>query len=643
MDNTRYNQQSTGWSYSPAGQDSSYSTIRTQGDNTFDQPNSGSSVWSASNFVQGDYYAYESGASTPNQPVAQPAHYSPIQHTPTQRTSLHPSKQQAYQHIGQRSHYTQPLPLASEGHIERSRALFPPVAPYSDNLTPQITPHNRRASHPLNQFTPHQNTHTTHSLGHSGTSMDTAASTQRQMSVPVASQFANLALSHLSDNEHTATHHALPSARTTPHHVDSHPRASPRTANLKAIDSDSDMPDVADILRMASVVEPQQKDGGGSATQPSQPKPSSVAIAKPSAASKSAQKGKSKEKKKEDKTATSHWSFEEFENLVRHIVSSDALFTSARQKGAGLSFWNKISDELYKGEKKGESVRSQWKKAESLYAIVRAFESFTGGDGDGEWVVDDDDDEEAAIEKLNNRLAHIRQCKPNIDQHNDIKDAKMYRDWTRGGNDSLYHVMHQHFKDLKTFVRKATMRSGSISPGSDGDDEVTSKSDANDASCDSKSKPKPQARNTEKHTRSKNLADAVSTSADKIFAAKQESAKVKQESIKAKQEDARARHDLATQRLELDRAHLDLANKIALKTHQLQAESQKRKWSNDKRMAAMQEEEAKRRRTMEEKAVEEKHILERVQTLNDLISKTNNPDLIAKYQGQIDRAFESLP
>ncbi|QRV84364.1 hypothetical protein RhiJN_12380 [Ceratobasidium sp. AG-Ba] len=438
---------------------------------------------------------------------------------------------------------------------------------------------------------------------------------QSAFAAPVASQLANLTLARNEDGSRmnlqppqAPVQAALPSTNQHQHSLSA--------ADFAFVDTDSDMPDVAAVIR--STTTGATKDGRvADAPQAPKTKSKPVATARSETDLKPNRKNKSKDKttgaKVEEKASTTAWTPEDFENLIRHIVGSDDLFKRSQQKGPNLEFWNRVAEELFGGKKKGEATRAQWKKAERIYASVKAFESFTGGDGDGDedWVVEESDDEEAAVMKLTGRLAYIRRCKPNIDQNREIKTGEMYREWTRGGDDSLYRILHERFKDIKTFEREIPRHSGMVS-----DPETDSKSDTNGSTQNSKGK---------KHK--SDLTSAASTT-EKFFAAKDASAK--------------ARHEVALQRLELDRAHMEVANMIALDTHKLRKESQKRKWSNDKRMAMLQEEEAKRRRVLEDTAEREKLIMNRIRSLQELVNTTTNPTLIEMYQKRIDLALAEL-
>ncbi|QRV77401.1 hypothetical protein RhiJN_05416 [Ceratobasidium sp. AG-Ba] len=432
---------------------------------------------------------------------------------------------------------------------------------------------------------------------------------QNAFAAPVASQLANLTLAR---NEEISRMSLQPSQALGRQHQRA---ASP--PEFAFVDTDSEMPDVATVICSTTAG---AAKGGPVADTPSAPKQNSKPVtgARRETDSKPNRKNKSKDKttgtKAEEKAATTTWTSEEFDTLVRHIAGSDDLFKHSQQKGPNLDFWNRVTEELFGSKKKGESTRAQWKKAEKIYVAVKAFELFTGGDGDGDdhWVVGESDDEEAAVLKLTGRLAYIRQCKPNIDQNREIKTGEMYREWTRGGDDSLYRILHERFKDIETFEREIPRHSGMIS-----DPDTDSKSDTNGSTQNS---------NGKKHK--SDLATTASTT-EKFFAAKDASAK--------------AKHEVALQRLELERSHMQVANMIALDTHKLRKESQKRKWSNDKRMARLKEEEAKRRRMLEDTTAREKHVMDRIRSLQELVNTTTNPTLIEMYQKRIDLALAELP
>ncbi|KAG9079665.1 hypothetical protein FRC06_007598, partial [Ceratobasidium sp. 370] len=203
----------------------------------------------------------------------------------------------------------------------------------------------------------------------------------------VANRFAELALA-----PHDITNRTNADPAPLVVHPASHNLELRQPAPL-VIDSDSDMPDVADIMRVVPAA-PQQEDEGGHAAQPAK----ANAGAMPETVSKPARKGRGKSKGQdvEDKAATPIWAFDEFESLVQHIIESDELFKRARQKGANLSFWKRIAEELSGGKRTGKSTWHQWKKAERIYAVVKSLESFTGGGGDGKWTIDDDDNKETA-------------------------------------------------------------------------------------------------------------------------------------------------------------------------------------------------------------------------------------------------------
>ncbi|KAG9087487.1 hypothetical protein FRC06_002516 [Ceratobasidium sp. 370] len=200
----------------------------------------------------------------------------------------------------------------------------------------------------------------------------------------------------------------------------------------------------------------------------------------------------------------------------------------------------------------------------------------------------------------------------------------MYRDWTQGGDNSLYNVMHIRFKDIKTFEREAPRRSGSISPlKSDSNDETTSKSDAYASAHNSKAKSRGAA--AKNRGRGKSGLEDISNSTEKFLKVKKVASDVK--------------IDVALQCLEFERNQAEIASKIALEGHEMRTESQKRKW----KMIEQQEEDAKRRRTHEEMIAQEKRILERVEKLNKFISETTNANLIEAYQKLIDLALAELP
>ncbi|KAG9120398.1 hypothetical protein FRC07_004122 [Ceratobasidium sp. 392] len=584
---------------------------------------------------------------------------APTPYPPAQYNASHESARHTPQHTRHSSQHTHPHTPASAHHIVPSHARFPSANPTPNiptvRLTHEGTTHIRRASLPVNQFTPYQRAPVPVKHEHGRGPMDFLANGQGRMpgpesashavhggigraasAAPVTSQLANLAINQ-HNNNHASANPVTP-ARIAPHTANSdqsnsRQRTLPSAMDTIAIESDSDthMPSFSDLLRPSAPALPKKESVVANAAVPSKAKPADATETKSGTASKSTRKAKSKNQNAEEKPTSSEWTFEEFKDLVIHITDSDDSFKRSQDKGTNLSFWKRVSDQLFESKKSPESVRAQWKKAERIYPQVKAFESFTGGGGDGEWDVEDDDDEEAAIGKLNNRLAYIRERKPNIDHNKEVKNGAMYRNWTRGGDESLYNAMHIRFKDKKTFEREAPRRSGSISPletGSESDDETTSKSDANILNRSAKGKSR-NAKRTERQARGKSGLESVASTTDKFFAAKQASTEAKQ--------------NVALQRLEFERAQADVNNKIALDTLEMRTQNQKRKWSNDQRMAKLQEEETKRRRLLEEKAEQEKRILDRIEKLNGFMRDATNPAVIEMYQKQIDKAFGELP
>ncbi|KAG9080360.1 hypothetical protein FRC06_006687 [Ceratobasidium sp. 370] len=661
MDNFRSFTQPEQWPSRLVGQDYPQVVLHTPGDNSVD--------WSRSTFAQ-DHSRYNPGTPSSNSLVvaSSPAHYTTFQRS-SQHTPQHTPRHSSHAHL---------YPVAAENAIERPRAPLPLPKPAISNSTTQDAVHLHRASLPPNQFTPYKRVSKHDGRGQTLTPMDNSAHCHNQ-AAPVASQFANLSIAQQHDLNRANVDRSLsvpplpapplpapplpapplpapplpapplpvpplpapplpaPPLPTPPVHAalqDPHLRhhALPSATDFAVVvDSDSDMPDVTDVMRMAPAVGPRREDAPGKASEPSKGNLAGAAAAAPgSSGSRPIRKGKSKVNNADEKLIKTHWAFEELKTLVRDIVTSNEKFKRSQQKGANLSFWQRVSDDLFGGKRKAEAVRAQWKKAERIYSVIKAFESFTGGSGDGEWTIQDDDDEDTAVEKVRDRMAYVREVKPNIDQNQEVKTAEMYRSWTRGGDDSLYNIMHMQFKDIKTFDREAPRRSGSISPREselESDGEVTSKSDTNASSRNSKAKP--QTGKHKKDARSKSAVESVAGTADKYFAVKQ-TAEI-------------AKNEVACQRLEFDRENASVNNRIALDMHELRAQSQKRKWSNERRMMELREAEAKRRCVIEERAEQETRILARVDKLNKFISETTNEQLILKYQEQIDKALAGLP
>jgi hypothetical protein len=166
-----------------------------------------------------------------------------------------------------------------------------------------------------------------------------------------------------------------------------------------------------------------------------------------------------------------------------------------------------------------------------------------------------------------------------------------------------------------------------VDQDTDSGDEATSKSDTNTSSHESKAKVR--AGKTGKNSSGKSTMETASSAVDKFFAAKQTTTDTK--------------NAVALQRLDFDRAQADVANKIALEMLQMRCESQKRKWSNDRRMAELQEEEAKRRRVIEENTAEEQRLLARVEKLNQLLSNpSTDPEMKEVFKEQVKTALAAL-
>ncbi|KAG9118908.1 hypothetical protein FRC07_006332, partial [Ceratobasidium sp. 392] len=336
-------------------------------------------------------------------------------------------------------------------------------------------------------------------------------------------------------------------------------------------------------------------------------------------------------KKAGDKVTTSNlWTIEECDRLIRHIVDSDDNFRRAEKKGANTKFWQQVAETLFENKRSADAVQLRWKELKLTFQQVKAFESFTGGDGDGDWKIDDDDDKETILDKLRGRLDGIRSKKPNIDPHSKVKSAEVYWDWIRGGDDSWYAQLYMRFRDMSTFERKFPRRSGTLSPAedsSDSNDDTTSKSDATPMKRSNKLKTR--VIKSEKKTRGMSDMGIVAGAAKDFFATQ----------LSANE----ARTAMAQKRLDLEFKKTNVANKVTEETLKMQCESQKRKWSNDKRMAAIAEEDAKRRQTQEEKTANSELKLAQVRELNKLMADPMTDESVKDiYREQIKLVLGGL-
>lgn len=103
----------------------------------------------------------------------------------------------------------------------------------------------------------------------------------------------------------------------------------------------------------------------------------------------------------------------------------------------------KIAQRSGRPKRTGTQVRKQWGNAKEIYRQVHALESFTGGDGDGDYRPEDGDSKGTILEKLGGRLLMVHSHKPNVDPQRKVKSAEVYYNWIQGGEDSWYKRMHE--------------------------------------------------------------------------------------------------------------------------------------------------------------------------------------------------------
>ncbi|KAG9084592.1 hypothetical protein FRC06_003986, partial [Ceratobasidium sp. 370] len=416
--------------------------------------------------------------------------------------------------------------------------------------------------------------------------------------LPVASQLAGLTLA-----QHNPPGVKDESSVQPPVPPVNGQQAQPSSSDTSHADSSSDtiMPDAFDLIppKPAKHVPSQNKKKSSASV----PTPPSVQAPK---TQKSTRSLKTTTQKAGDNNATSNgWTVDHHDLLIRHILDSDENFNNAEKKGGNHSFWKRVSEHIFENKRSPEVLQQRWKDLKGIYQQVKALESFTGGDGDGEFTIDGDDSEATILEKLRGRLDIIHERKPNIDPQRRVKSADIYWNWIRGGDESWYQQMHVRFRDLSTFDRKHVRRSSSLSPleidsNSDGDGEITSKSDANTPKRSVKSR----AAKIERGTRGLTGLDAAATAAKEFFAAQHSANSMK--------------------------------NNVALERLKLEQEQAKRKWSHD-------EEEAKRHRIHEDAAAQQERVFAQVRELNKLATDpSTDPALRDFYQEEIKVAIRGL-
>ncbi|KAG9086456.1 hypothetical protein FS749_003628 [Ceratobasidium sp. UAMH 11750] len=394
--------------------------------------------------------------------------------------------------------------------------------------------------------------------------------------LPVASPFANLTLAQRGLKDEGPQPPVPPVAP-----VITSQRAQSPVIDASCADSSSDtiMPDASDLIPS----KPANRVPSQSVPSQDKKKSSASALTAPSAQAQKAPKSTRSPKtvtQKAGDNVSNTWTIDHHDLLIRHILDSDENFKNAEKKGGSLAFWKRVSENIFENKRTPEALQQRWKELKGIYQQVKALESFTGGDGDGEFVIDGDDPEAVILDKLRGRLDSIHERKPNIDPQRKVKSPDVYWNWIRGGDESWYWQMHAWFRDSSTFERKHVRRSGSLSPlkiDSNTDDETTSKLNVNTPKRDVKSR----AGKTEKGTRGLTGLDAAATAAKEFFAAQNSANGMK--------------NNVAMERLKFEQQQAKVANELSAKTLEMRCETQKRKWSNDKRMAEIAEEDAKRR------------------------------------------------
>ncbi|KAG9081601.1 hypothetical protein FRC06_005494 [Ceratobasidium sp. 370] len=455
--------------------------------------------------------------------------------------------------------------------------------------------------------------------------------------LPVTSRFANLTLAQHNPPGVTGDGPVRPSVPPVAPIVNGQRAQSPVVEILNA-DSGSDtiMPDAFDLIppkpanHVPSQGVPSQGKKKSSASAPAAPSAPSAPAPKSQKATRALKM--TVQKAGDDNTTSNAWTVDHLDLLIRHILDSDENFKNAEKKGGNLAFWKRVSEHIFDNKRSPEALQQRWKELKVVYQQVKALESFTGGNGDGEFKIDDDDSEGTILDKLRGRLDLIHEQKPNIDPQRRIKSADIYWNWIRGGDDSWYRQMHTWFRDSSTFDRKRVRRSGSLSPleidsNSDGE---TSKSDINT--------PKRSVKSRAGKTGTRGLLglDAAATAAKEFFATQHSANNMKNnmalERLKFDQERAKAADERAK-----------VADELSIRTMEMRCETQKRKWSNEERMAEIAAEDAKRRRLSEDKAAQDERALSRVRELNKLVADpTTDPELREIYREKIKAVLSHL-
>ncbi|KAG9092387.1 hypothetical protein FRC06_000120 [Ceratobasidium sp. 370] len=372
-------------------------------------------------------------------------------------------------------------------------------------------------------------------------------------------------------------------------------------------DNDATMPDVADLIRSKPPMSMPLLD---SKKNPP-PKPSAAPPGPLGDSTKSSRAPKPPGRKAGGDAPTSNtWTVPDMNRLIKHA-----------------------SEHVFNNKRTPKALRLKWEEMKAIYYQIDVLESFTGGDGDDDWqaarISEDDDPEEIILEKLHERLDIVRERKPGFDPHSKVKTAEIYWDWVRGGNEGWYKRMHARFKGSLAYDRKHTRRIVYAPPlegDSDSDDDTSSEADSNLVMSGFNAKSRA---NKTKHARSTSALEAVASTTKEFLSAGRKATE--------------SGNAVALQRLSFDREQASVAHEIARETMRMLVENQKRKWSNDRRMAELEEERRKRRWMMEETTAHEERLLNRVRELNKLVADPATDSMLKDlYRERIESALRQL-